>query len=291
MDRPYADNQDRPWLIQQATVNVMKSAYVSALCNGDGYAPGVEALGQSLLESGSTIPRVLMVTSDVPLSARSALEAQGWRLREVEPIPNPKPSAEHLFRRFGGVFTKLRAWDLTEIDRVVFLDADTLVLKNVDDLFERPELAAAPDFFMPDRFNSGVMVLRPSRATFEQMLARLAEAPSYDGGDQGFLNTFFADWYRMPPEHRLPVGCNMAHFIYQFMHGHPAVAAALESETRILHYMVQKPWKVRSTLSGGSRAWWNVYLHVHPELATGWRSRLHSLEDRTFDRIAAWVAG
>jgi len=40
----------------------------------------------------------------------------------------------------------------------VFLDADTLVLDNVDELFERPELAAAPDVGWPDCFNSGVFV-------------------------------------------------------------------------------------------------------------------------------------
>jgi hypothetical protein len=269
----------------------MKTAYVTALCNGDGYAPGVEALGQSLVESGSRVPRVVMVTADVPTSARSALVAQGWHLRDIEPIPNPKPAAEHFFRRFDGTFTKLRAWELTEFDRVVFLDADTLVVQNADDLFDRPGFAAAPDFFMPDRFNSGVMVLHPSQDTFQRMLQQMADAPSYDGGDQGFLNTFFAGWYAMPSAHRLPAGYNMANFIYQFMLGHPPVAAALKRETKILHYMMQKPWKARSTLSGGSQAWWEMYLDVHPEMTRTWRARLHSLEDRTFDHIAAWVAG
>lgn len=268
----------------------MAHAYVTALCNGDGYAPGVEVLGQSLAETGTRVPRILLVTADVTSSARKGLERLGWQLRDVEPIANPKPRSEYLFERFAGVFTKLRAWQLTEFERVVFLDADTLVLQNVDDLFERPEFAAAPDFFMPDRFNSGVMVLRPSEATFSRMVAELALASSYDGGDQGFLNTFFAHWYAMPAANRLPVGYNMAHFIYQFMKGHPAAAAALQREAKILHYMVQKPWKARSTLSGGSHAWWKIYFDAHPERARAWKARMHAIEDRTFDRIAYWVA-
>ena len=38
--------------------------------------------------------------------------------------------------------------------RCVFLDADTLVLQNIDDLFSREELSAAPDVGWPDCFNS-----------------------------------------------------------------------------------------------------------------------------------------
>lgn len=44
----------------------------------------------------------------------------------------------------------------------VFLDADTLVVSNVDELFERPELSAAPDKGWPDCFNSVSVLFLPS---------------------------------------------------------------------------------------------------------------------------------
>ena len=44
-------------------------------------------------------------------------------------------------------------------------------------------------------FNSGVIVLEPSASLFETMQAALPVLPSYDGGDQGFLNAFFDQWY------------------------------------------------------------------------------------------------
>ena len=181
----------------------MKKAYATMLCNGDGYVPGAEVLGKSLAASGSKVPRVAMVTADISLTARAKLEHQGWEVRLVGAISNPTPDSLLMFARFGPVFTKLRAWELTDFDRVVLLDADTLVLKNVDDLFERPGFAAAPDFFLPDRFNSGVMVIPPSLETFGKMVEALSVAPSYDGGDQGFLNSFYADWYAMPAVNRL----------------------------------------------------------------------------------------
>jgi glycogenin glucosyltransferase len=193
--------------------------------------------------------------------------------------------------RFGAAYTKLRAWELTEFDKVVLLDADTVVLQNVDDLFERPEIAAAPDFFMPDRFSSGVMVLAPSEHTFGRMLDALSVKQSYDGGDQGFLNLFFDNWYAMSPAHRLPVGYNMAHFIYQFMHAHHGAWDELSREIKIVHYLVQKPWSTHATLTGASGVWWDAYFEAHPEKANDWRHRLHALEDRSFDALSHWLVG
>ncbi len=267
----------------------MKNAYVTTLCHGDGYLPGVEALGKSLDASGTTVPKVVMVTPDVSGKAHDWLEKHGWEVRKVDPIENPASRRKLLFPRFARVFTKLRAWDLRGLDRVVLLDADTIVVRNVDDLFERRTFAAAPDFFMPDHFNSGVMLLEPSTPVFSRMLDAIGTMETYDGGDQGFLNRFFSDWYAMPIEHRLPVGYNTAHFIYQFMRGHPGAKARLENSVKIVHYMLQKPWQARSTLTGGSAAWWRCYHAAHPEEARAWKGRAHELEDWTFGRLASLV--
>lgn len=269
----------------------MKTAYATMMCNGEGYLPGVEALGSSLDASGTAAPRVLMVTPDVRPAARERLAGQGWTIREVEPIANPNPATRQMLPRFGAAYTKLRAWELDDYDKVVFLDADTIVVQNVDDLFARPALAAAPDFFLPDRFSSGVMVIEPSRALFQRMVEALSLLGSYDGGDQGFLNLFFEDWYARPVAHRLPVGYNMAHFIYQFMRGHQGTFEALKHEIKIIHYLVQKPWRARSTLSGASELWWEAYFRVHPETPHDLGRRFHELEDRSFDLLAHWIVG
>lgn len=267
------------------------NAYVTLLCNGDAYLPGVEALGKSLDASGAREPKVVMATPDVGDRTRDRLASLGWRIRDVEPISNPSATKQQLFPRFSAVFTKLHAWELTEFDRIVVLDADTLVLQNVDDLFQRRTFAAAPDFFLPDHFNSGVMVLDPAAETFARMVEALSAAGSYDGGDQGFLNTFFPDWYGMPIEHRLPVGYNMANFIYQFLRGHASLKEKLERDVKIVHYLVQKPWEARSTLTGGSATWWKMYFAAHPEKDKKWKEIVHSVEDSTFDRLASLVLG
>jgi glycogenin glucosyltransferase len=47
----------------------------------------------------------------------------------------------------GQTFTKLHAFRLTQYEKAVFLDADTLVLQNADELFDRPSepISAAAD--------------------------------------------------------------------------------------------------------------------------------------------------
>lgn len=266
----------------------MKTAYVTALCNGDGYVPGVEALGKSLRATGTKAAMVVLCTADVPVAARVKLADEGWTMRYVEAIDNPNPKTAQLFPRFQGTFTKLRAWECTDFDHVVFLDADTIVLQNVDDLFDRPDFAAAPDFFLPDRFNSGVMSLVPSLDVFRRMVALLGVAESYDGGDQGFLNSFF-DWYAMPIANRLPAGYNLHHFIYQFLRAHPVLRRGLEKDAKILHYTVQKPWLAKPTLTGGSGIWWNAYFGAHPEEERPWKDRLHAAEDWTFEHLTRLV--
>lgn len=55
-----------------------------------------------------------------------------------------------------------------------------------DKLFEREvEFAAAPDVFPPDKFNAGVMVVVPSPIVLEDMLSKVEDLLSYDGGDTG----------------------------------------------------------------------------------------------------------
>jgi alpha-N-acetylglucosamine transferase len=273
--------------VSESLEAIVKKAYVTTLTNGDGYAPGVEVLGKSLQASGTQIPRVLLATQDVSPDARSRLVKQGWEIRDVEPIANPTANGDLLYPRFANVFTKLRGWQLTDFDRIVMLDADTLVLQNIDELFERSVFAAAPDFLLPDRFNSGVMVLEPSTETFQKMIAALASSGTYDGGDQGFLNTFYSDWYAMPVEHRLPIGYNMAHFIYAFLRGHPSLRGKLEHEAKIVHYMVQKPWLSKAVFTGGSEIWWKMYFAAHPEKSNDWKARIHHIEDWSFDHLVS----
>lgn len=81
----------------------------------------------------------------------------------------------------GVTFTKLHCWRLTQFKKCVFLDADCLVLRNVDELFDREEFSAVTDIGWPDCFNSGVFVFRPSVDTYTSLVEFAVQRGSFDG--------------------------------------------------------------------------------------------------------------
>jgi len=109
----------------------------------------------------------------------------------------------------GVTFTKLHCWRLTQFSKCVFLDADCLVLQNIDDLFDREEFSAAADVGWPDCFNSGVFVFKPSQETYANLQKFAVEHGSFDGGDQGLLNSYFSSWSSGESSRRLPFVYNM----------------------------------------------------------------------------------
>ncbi|XP_067631955.1 uncharacterized protein Gyg isoform X2 [Eurosta solidaginis] len=181
----------------------------------------------------------------------------------------------------GVTFTKLHCWRLVQFEKCVFLDADTLVLHNVDELFEREELSAAPDVSWPDCFNSGVFVYRPSLETFAKITEFAVQNGSFDGGDQGLLNLYFADWAHSDIKKHLPFVYNVAAFAsYCYL---PAFKQ-FRDKIKILHFAGKlKPWLIqfnsenRTALTPTEYAhaadliqlWWNIFCdNVHQNLST-----------------------
>ena len=208
-------------------------------------------LGHSIQSAGTSARRILF---HIPgrLSARALciLHAAGWELLEVELILPPHDGAG-IGRRFVDQYTKLRLWSL-DIQRVVYLDADTLVRHNFDELFELPfPFAAVPDVYGSSgfklHFNAGVLALHPSNATFENLNERIADARfNPHEAEQAFLNVYFgADAVRLPYLYN----ANLA-----IRERSPALWDALRNEIRIVHYTVPKPFPKDGTeIAEGAR--------------------------------------
>lgn len=82
----------------------------------------------------------------------------------------------------GVTLTKLHCWTLIAYQKAVFLDADALVVRNCDELFEQyEEFSAAPDIGWPDCFNSGVFVYAPSLSFYQKLLEFTRTNRSFDG--------------------------------------------------------------------------------------------------------------
>ncbi len=229
-------------------------AFVTLVTNRD-YARGATALANSLQHTGTTADIVILHTGAVEAGDLQRLGRAGCRLVEVEHLPLSDGFNErHARRNLHGAapftkgrkpdfhtpldnFCKLRLWQLMDYRACVFIDADAIVLRNVDKLFDYPEFSAAPNVYesLADfhRLNSGVFVAKPSISTFRQMLARLDEPDAFwRRTDQTFLETFFPDW------HGLPVFMNMLQYVWFNL------PDLWDWESiSILHYQYEKPWE------------------------------------------------
>lgn len=230
-----------------------RRAYVTLVTNAD-FALGARALIRSLRLTGTTADLVVMYTGGVAKEALTPLSALGALCVAVDLLDtSPAFNTAHdratlhdmapftkgnkpAFHTPLDNFAKLRLWQLP-YDRVVFLDADTLVLRNCDRLFDYPEFCAAPNVYesLADfrRMNSGVFTARPSPVTFDAMMTRL-DAPGafWPRTDQSFLQAFFPDW------HGLPVVFNMLQYVWFNL---PDLWCW--PDIHVLHYQYEKPWQ------------------------------------------------
>lgn len=161
-------------------------AYVTLLY-GDEFVLGVRVLGKSIRDTGSKKDMVVLVSDGVSDYAKTLLEADGWIVEMISLLENPnrvRPT------RFWGVYTKLKIFNMTNYKKVVYLDADTIVIKSIEDLFSCGKFCA--NLKHSERLNSGVLVVEPSKTLFSDMLLKVNTLPSYTGGDQGFLNSYYA---------------------------------------------------------------------------------------------------
>ncbi|MEQ8306306.1 MAG: glycosyltransferase [Hoeflea sp.] len=229
-------------------------AFVTLVTNAD-YAKGAVALARSVRRTGTNADMVVLHTGGVDGSALQPLSELGCRLVAVDHLPlsdafNERHSRSQLhaaapfakgrkpeFHSPLDNFCKLRLWQLTEYETCVFIDADALVLRNIDKLFAYPQFSAAPNVYETlgdfHRLNSGVFVARPSVLTFAAMLERLDEPDVFwRRTDQTFLESFFPDW------HGLPVFMNMLQYVWFNL---PELWDW--KQIGVLHYQYEKPWE------------------------------------------------
>lgn len=190
-----------------------------------------------------------------------------------------------LVRRFAHLTPRLPPAALCLV-AVVYLDADTIAMRNIDELFLCDGFCAV--LRHSERLNSGTMVLQPDAALFKQMMAAMHSTPSYTGGDQGFLNAFFSEFASAPlfdptkgkllsaaaeggrAQHavelgRLPTQYNADLGLYVLNSNRWTLP---EDTIGVLHYTLAtfKPWDWWSTwlLGGNARLWQQLRQRLPP---------------------------
>ncbi|KAJ4361002.1 glycogenin glucosyltransferase [Didymosphaeria variabile] len=180
----------------------LEDVYCTLLMS-DSYLPGAAVLAHSLHDAGTKKKLAVLVTLDT-LSADTItkLKALYDYVIPVDRIRNPNPANLYLMGRpdLLYAFTKIALWRQTRFRKIVYLDADVVVLRALDELFDiDATFAAAPDVGWPDAFNTGVMVLTPDMGEYWALQTMASTGDSFDGADQGLLNQYFEhrNWHRL----------------------------------------------------------------------------------------------
>ncbi|KAK3144246.1 hypothetical protein QOZ80_4AG0310540 [Eleusine coracana subsp. coracana] len=244
-------------------------AYVTLLY-GDEFVLGVRVLGKSLRDTGTRRDMVVLVSDGVSEYSRKLLQADGWIVNRITLLANPNQVRP---KRFWGVYTKLKIFNMTTYKKVVYLDADTIVVKSIDDLFKCGKFCG--NLKHSERMNSGVMVVEPSETLFKDMMNKVDRLPSYTGGDQGFLNSYYLDFPNShvyepdspltpePETQRLSTLYNADVGLYMLANKWMVD----EKELRVIHYTLGplKPWD-----------WWTAWLVKPVEI---WQDIRQNLEE------------
>lgn len=175
------------------------------------YVDYATVLGKSVLiysRLSCDVAKLCLLMRGVELGVQDLrkLESVGWEVREVERIAAPERinASNAKNARYVDLPTKLGIFNMTEYDGILYLDSDTLVLGDLNELFT----GAVPEMrrngkrvgWVRDQggvkasnfFNAGVLLVRPERLLFDELIDFLhhgAYKPEFS--EQGMLNKFF----------------------------------------------------------------------------------------------------
>ena len=166
------------------------------------FLPAVQVLLHTLAATRPAHPLVLCVVEGAVSRAALAAVLHRAPMRvEVQlwtPLL-PPPGSTHA-PRWALNWNKLRLWQLPGYSKVLYLDADMLVLRNMDSAFEArvDRFLGTPDWGKWTRpgsakMNGGVFLLQPSEDTFRRLVAFSRRTGRYRSleAEQGLLNAYF----------------------------------------------------------------------------------------------------
>ena len=190
------------------------------------YFKGVIVLADSLKKVDSKYPFLVLMPFDFKENNDRILQILSNKNIEFKVLEKsfilPERNSKYMHsRRWVHTYDKLQVFGLTQFKKVVFLDSDILVVRNIDHLFDKPHLTFAAaseqvsgceDWNMP---NTGMMVIEPQSGIPEKIFENWREVQSgkTDFGDQDLIHHYFGKKFKNSQEWRIPATNNAFVFL------------------------------------------------------------------------------
>lgn len=256
------------FLINRSPKHFTREAYVTLLY-GEPFVNATRVLFYSLRRTGTTRDFLVLVadvnqTSTLTDESLRQLQSLGCLVKHVRLIDNPWGNiSKNLVRDvLQYQFTKLRIWEQTEYTKLVYLDSDMLVLRNIDVLFNYTELSAVDDYGFQaapyNEFNGGLLVMEPSTHQLQRMRRSWPATPPSASMEQWFLNRYYHQrWTRLPYIFNTPANVFLRN------------PRMWSRSIRVIHYTFGKPWEPKTS---------KFYLHGLDPVYNLWLDTFHELE-------------
>jgi glycogenin glucosyltransferase len=198
-------------LNQMPKENTRNYAYVTVVTNMS-YFAGLSVLAKSFKRTKAKYPLFVLVPQKADPELKQRIHTLKLSVIESDDILIDEDFQKaNRVSSWNQTFFKLNIMNLVQFDKIVFVDADMLLLQNIDHLFEYPSIsattggkAANPEYV---EFNSGLLVIEPSEEIFRELLGcvvpaiKRKTALGLGYGDQDVFNEYYPNWNQEQAHH------------------------------------------------------------------------------------------
>jgi alpha-N-acetylglucosamine transferase len=260
--------------------------------DADDYFLATRLLNYQIRHSKSTkyhdpyVPFLVLVTPGVAENKRRMLTKEGATIVPVEPISADWVTSGIENGNWKSVLSKLQLWTLTDYDRILLLDSDTLLITSLDGIFDDVAAKAHSTDFSPSRIGD-----KTSSANATGALAPLPPTYVFGGIKEGISgdrlhpadpNYLNAGFFLMSPSLQM-------YEYYMSLLRTPSLFDPSMPEQNLLNYAHRRdgpmPWKQLEDH-------WNTNCASEGDVRNGWRT-VHGrwwVTDN-FRREGAWICG
>lgn len=241
-------------------------AYITLLSN-DGYVDGILLLHHSLQKVNTQYPFYCMVTEDVHELTRKILEGFDINLIPVDKIEMPihiqKYNEEKeyaLAQTWRYCLTKYHIFNMTQFEKIIFLDADLYFQKNVDHVFKYGHMTGAVDgeafnlWLDNPHLNTGFFVVEPSNQLFNDIMnfANNVDPNFHDWvvADQEILNYYYNEWPEWQEKHLDAMYNVFPPYLVEPWSSEWQIQQIMKNAV-FFHFVGTKPWTVEKYVNDG----------------------------------------